>query len=124
MPELATYIGIETRTVSNASGSLIGRGLRVVLGATGVVTLAGVGVRGDYMTLADIPTGEVGLAASLSGGGKVAAVASVAVTAGDVAQAAANGQTAGAGAAPIVGKWTTTVSGPGILGEVELESAA
>jgi hypothetical protein len=122
MPELASYIGIEPRTASNQSGSTIGRGLRVLYGATGLITLAGVGVRGDYVTLQDIANNDVGLVTSLSGGGKVGAVASVAVSQGDVAQAAANGQFAGAGAAPILGKWTTAVSGAGVLGEVELES--
>jgi hypothetical protein len=122
MPELATDIGLQYRTGTNQSGSTIGRGLRVSYGATGLITLAGVGLRGDYVTLQDIANNDVGLIASLGGGGKCPAVASVAVAQGDVAQAAANGQFAGAGAAPHCGRWTTAVSGAGVLGEVELES--
>jgi hypothetical protein len=122
MPEVATYIGVEPRTAWNNSGTQIGRGLRCTLGATGSLALAGVGVRGDFVTLVDIPNTEYGAVVKLSSEGKVPAVASAAVAAGDDATAAANGQFAGASANPFMGRWTTAVSGAGVLGEVELES--
>lgn len=125
MAELATYIGIEPRTVQNASGSTIGRGLRVVLGSGGTVTLAGLAARGDYITLQDIPTGEAGLAASLSGGGKVGAQSSEAANAGDLAYSVANGQVSKtATSAVLVGRWTQPALGGGALSEVELFNLA
>lgn len=120
MAELATYIGIETRTAQNTSGSTIARGLRVILSAAGVITLAGAGVRGDYITLQDIANNEVGLVASMGGGGKVPAVASATVAVGDDAFAAAGGQVSNAGTA-FVGRWTQPAT-VGVLGEVELGS--
>jgi hypothetical protein len=125
MAELASYIGIEPRTLNNASGSTIARGLRVVLGATDQITLAGIGPRGDFVTLQDVANNETGAGASLQGGGKVPMVASVAVAMGDLAYGAANGQASNVAAGAILlGRWTQPASGAGVLSEVELFNPA
>ena len=118
MAELATYVGIEPRTI-NCGATPIARGLRVIVGTDGKVTLAGAAARGEFVTLTDIEANLTGAAASMTGGGKVPAVASAAVAVGDPAFAAANGQFANAGTVAI-GKWILAASGAGVLGEVEL----
>lgn len=118
MAELATYVGIEPR--SQVCGADIARGLRVVLNASNQVVLAGLAVRGDFMSMIDGFNGQPSTFASLSGGGKVPAVASEAVNAGDPAYSAANGQTSKTvTSAVLMGRWTTTTA-IGTLGEVEL----
>ncbi len=118
MAEIATYVGVEPRT--EICGVDIARGLRVVLNASGVVVLAGLSVRGDYMSLIDGKNTEPSTFVSLSGGGKVPAVASEAVNQGDLAYSAASGQTSKTvTSAVLMGRWTTTTA-IGTLGEIEL----
>jgi hypothetical protein len=118
MAELATYIGVEPRT--EICGADIARGLRVVYNLGGAVTLASIGVRGDYISLIDGKNGEPSTFVSASGGGKVPAVASVAVNQGDLAYSAAAGQVSNVSAGAILmGRWTTTTA-IGTLGEIEL----
>jgi hypothetical protein len=118
MAELATYIGIESRT--EICSVDIARGLRATMNPSGQLVLAGLAVRGDYMTLVDGKATETVAVVSLSGGGKVAAQAAVAVNQGDLAYSAANGQTSNvATSAVLMGRWTTTTA-IGTFGEVEL----
>jgi hypothetical protein len=122
MAELATYVGVEPRT--EICGADINRGLRVVLNASGVVVLAGLAVRGDYIALIDGKNTEPSTFVSLSGGGKVPAVASEQTAVGDLAYSAANGQTSKTvTSAVLMGRWTTATA-IGTLGEVELFSLA
>lgn len=118
MAEIATYIGIEPRT--EICSVDVARGLRATLNASGQLVLAGLAVRGDYMALVDGKATEPVAVASLSGGGKVPAVASEAVNQGDLAYSAASGQTSKTvTSAVLMGRWTTTTA-IGTLGEVEL----
>lgn len=118
MAELATYVGVEPRT--EICGVDVARGLRVTLNASGVVVLAGLAVRGDYIALIDGKNTEPSTFVSLSGGGKVPAQASEAVNTGDLAYSAAAGQTSKTvTSAVLMGRWTTTTAS-GTLGEVEL----
>ena len=118
MAELATYVGVEPRT--EICGVDVARGLRVILNASGVVVLAPIGQRGDYIALIDGKNTEPSAFVSCSGGGKVPAVASEQTAVADVAYSAANGQVSKTAAGAIVmGRWTTATA-PGTLGEVEL----
>ncbi len=118
MAELSTYIGIEPRTAYNASGSTIGRGLRVTLNASGQIVLAGAGVRGDYVTLQDIENNAAGLVVSCQGGGKVAMSSSGTFNIGDLVYAAANGQVGTTNTNPLIGRATQAATS-GTLFEVE-----
>lgn len=116
------YIGVEPRTIK-AGGVALVRGVRVTLDASGLATVTAIGTRGDYITAQDIPAGEYGMAFSLSGGGKVPAVASETTVAGDPAYSAASGQTSKTSAGAVVmGRWVTGAT-VGVLGEVELMPA-
>lgn len=122
MAELATYIGVQPRT-GVVGASAIQRGLRVLYGATGLLTVAGAAVRGDYVTLVDGAIGETVAVAPLSSDGKVPMQAALAVAMGDPAYGAAGGQVTNLSAgAAVIGKFTQPASGAGILTEVELES--
>ena len=82
--------------------------------------LAGLAVRGDYIALIDGKNGEPSTFVSLSGGGKVPAVASEQTAVGDLAYSVANGQTSKTvTSAVLMGRWTTATA-PGTLGEIEL----
>lgn len=120
MAEIATYRGIEPVTVI-ATAVAIARGIRVAKDSTGAVAAAGIGVRGDYVTLEAIPASGIGAAALLQQG-SVPMVASEAVAIGDDAFSAADGKasTTSGGGAVIVGKWVQAASGDGVLGVVEL----
>jgi hypothetical protein len=123
MAEMASYIGIEPRII-NAAGVAIARGLRATLNSSGTYDLAGIGVKGDMIALADIEANKPGPAASLNGGGKVPAVASEAVAVGDAAYSAASGQCSKTSAGAVaLGKWTQPASGAGVLSEIETTSA-
>jgi hypothetical protein len=114
---------IEPRTIQ-IGGSAIGRGLRVTLLSTGLCALAGIGVRGDYVTRQDIAANESGLAISMSGGENAQVVASETVNIGDLAYSAANGQASRTSAgAVLIGRWTQA-STVGLPGEIELFSVA
>lgn len=125
MAELASYIGIEPRTIK-ATAVAQARGIRVTLDSSGTTAASAIGVRGDYITLQAIAASDFGLAASTSGGGKIPVVASEATAVGDAAYSAADGKvskTSGGGAV-LMGKWTLAASGDGILGEIELQTVA
>jgi hypothetical protein len=112
---------IEARTV-NVGASPVARGLRVTLLSTGLVALAGIGVRGDFVTRVDIAANESGEASSMSGGENASIVASETVNVGDIAYSAANGQASKTAAgAVVIGRWSQA-STVGLPGEVELES--
>jgi len=121
MATQATYIGVTPRTViANSGNADIGRGLRVVKASDGTVALADNTVRGDFITLTSIEAGKPGEAVSMQSAGKIPAVASEAVTAGDTAYTATNGQCSKTSASNVlIGKWATTTAS-GALGEVEL----
>ena len=120
----ATYIGIEPRTIT-ATNVAQARGVRVTRDSSGTTAVTAATTRGDYVTLQAIPASGVGIAVSLSGGGKVPAVASEAVSVGDLAYAAASGQFSKTSTnAALVGRWTLAASGAGIIGEVELFATA
>jgi len=123
MAEMAANVGQVPRTI-NANGALA-RGLRCTLNSSGTCDLSAIGVRGDYITAVDIPALSAGVGYPTGGGGKVPAVASVAVAVGDPAYSAAAGQFSNVSTgAVLMGKWVLAASGAGVLGEVELESAA
>src|SRR5262245_5718939 len=120
MAEIATYIGVEPRTVQNG-GSAIARGLRCTLQSTGLVAVQDNTARGDFVTAHDIAAHEAGEAFSMQGGGKVPAVASEATLVGDPAYTATAGRFSKTTTSNVlVGRWTQPASGAGVLGEVEL----
>lgn len=120
----ATYIGVEPRTIT-ATNVAQSRGIRVTRDSSGTTAATGATTRGDYVTAQDIAASASGQAFSLSGGGKVPALASEAVAIGDLAYAAASGKFSKTSTnAALVGRWTMAASGDGVLGEVELFSAA
>ena len=122
MAEMAANVGVVPRTII-AGAAAIARGLRTVLNASGTHDLAGATVRGEFVSAVDLAIGETGPAYETSGGGKVPAVAAVAVAIGDLAYSAANGRfTNVSTGAAYLGKWMLAASGAGVLGEVELES--
>src|SRR6266446_3482846 len=123
MAEMAANIGQVPRTI-NANGAL-NRGLRCTLNASGTCDLSVIGVRGDFVTAVDVPALSPGIGYATGGGGKVPAVASVAVAVGDPAYSAAAGQFSNVSTGAVfMGRWTLAASGAGVLGEVELESVA
>ena len=122
MAEMATYIGVEPRTVQNG-GTALSRGTRVTLQSTGLVAQQDNTARGDYVLLHDIAANEAGAAASMQGGGKVPAVASEATLVGDLAFTATAGRFSKTATSNVaVGRWVQPASGAGVLGEVELEN--
>jgi hypothetical protein len=124
MAELATYVGIEPRTAI-ATNVAQARGVRVTRNSSGVTAVADATTRGDYVTLTDIAASSAGQVASLSGGGKIPALASEATVVGDLAYAAAAGKFSKTSTnAALLGRWTLAASGDGVLGEVELFSVA
>lgn len=120
-----TYnIGSALRSVNNDSTAIASAGLRLILGSTGLVTLAGLTVRGQYVSLESIEASKPGAAAAVQGGGTVPAIGAGSASIGDTAYSAANGQfsaTSGANAL-IMGVWTQACPGAGQLGAVELEN--
>jgi hypothetical protein len=121
MAEMATYIGIEPRTIN--ANVAIARGLRGTLNSSGTSDLSPIGEVGDMVALADIEAAKPGPAASVHGGGKVPAVASEATIVGDLAYSAASGRFSKTAAGAVaIGRWTLAASGAGVLGEVELKA--
>jgi Uncharacterized conserved protein (DUF2190) len=119
MPEMASYVGIEPRTIN--ANAAIARGLRCSLNSSGTYDIQDNTAIGDMITLADIEAGKPGPAASLHGGGKVPAVAAEAVLMGDPAYTATLGRCGKTSASNVLlGKWTQPASGAGVLSEVEL----
>jgi hypothetical protein len=122
MAELATYVGIEPRSV-NVGATAVARGVRVTRAADGTVAVEGAAARGDYVTLTDGEANQPVAVAAMGGGGKVAALASAVAVVGGLAYAAASGQFAASGTV-VVGRFTQPASGAGVLTEVELNIPA
>jgi len=119
MAEMATYIGIEPRTVT--ANAAVSRGQRVTLNSSGTVDVQDNTAAGDYVAITDIEAGKVGEVASMSGGGKVPALASEATNVGDLAYTATTGRFSKTSTSNVaVGRWVLAASGAGVLGEVEL----
>jgi hypothetical protein len=119
MPEMASYVGIEPRTIT--ANAAIARGLRCSLNASGTYDLQDNTAIGDMIALHDIEAGLTGAAASTHGGGKVPAVASEAVLMGDPAYTATLGRCSKTSSSNVlIGKWTQPASGAGVLSEIEL----
>jgi hypothetical protein len=118
-----TYnIGSAIRSVNNDSTAIASSGLRLVVGSTGLTTLAPIGSRGSFISLGYIEASKPGEAAQYFSGGKVPAIGTGATSEGDTAYTAASGQfanTSGANAL-IMGIWRQACPGAGQLGEVEL----
>ena len=120
----ATYIGATPRTIT-ATNVAQARGVRVALDSSGTTAIADATVRGDFVTLQAIPASGSGVAASMSDGAKVPALASEAVTVGDLAYSAADGKFSKTSTnAVLVGRWSLATSGNAVLGEVELFTVA
>lgn len=123
MPEMASYVGIEPRTVIPTAVA-VARGIRLVRGTDNLVSAAGSTVRGDYISLVAAAASEPFAAVSLQGGGKVPAVASETTTVGALAYSAASGKTSVTStSAVLLGRWTTATAADA-LGEVELFNPA
>lgn len=119
-----TYVGIEPRTAIASSVAQV-RGVRVTRDSTGVTAVTDIATRGDYVTLQAVAASAAGDVASMSGGGKVPALASEATTVGALAYSAAAGKfSVTSTSAVVVGRWTLAASGDNVLGEVELFSVA
>jgi hypothetical protein len=119
-----TYVGIEPRTAT-ATNVAQARGVRVTRNSSGVTAVTSATTRGDYVTLQAIAADASGSVSSMSGGGKVPALASEAATVGALAYAAASGKFSVTSTnAALVGRWTLAASGDGVLGEVELLAVA
>ncbi len=120
MAEMATNIGVQQRTVQ--ANVAIARGLRAILNASGTFDVADATVRGDMVAAHDIAAAAAGAGYSLSGGGKVPAVAATTVAVGDLAYSAAAGKFTNVSTnAVYLGKWALAAAA-NALGEVELES--
>lgn len=120
MAEMTTYVGIEPRSV-NITGTAVSKGYRLTRGSNGLLAVAAASLRGEYVSLVDIAASESGQAASLSGGGKVPALAVEACAVGDSAYSAAGGKfSKTAGGNVVLGRWTQAANVANVLGEVEL----
>lgn len=124
MAELATYIGVDPRTII-ANSVAQARGVRVTRNSAGTTAVADNTSRGDYVTAVAIAASEPGMAFSMNDGGKVPALASEATVVGDLAYSAASGKWSKTSTgAVLLGRWTQAASGDGVLGEVELFTVA
>jgi len=120
MANLASYVGIEPRTVIATSVAIV-RGVRLTLDSSGTVSAAAIGVKGEFASLEAIAASSTGAAVSMNGGGKIPALASEAVAVGDAAYSAAAGKFSKTSTSAVaVGVWSMAASGDGVLGEVEL----
>ncbi len=126
MPVQTTYnIGDAIRSVNCDVTAIASAGLRLVIGSTGLATLAGATVRGTFVSLGYIEASKPGEATPSESGGKVPAIGAGTSNIGDTAYTAANGQfsaTSGANAL-IMGEWVQACPGAGQLGEVELRQS-
>jgi hypothetical protein len=123
MATQTTYnIGSALRSVNCDTTAIASSGLRLVVGSTGLVSLAPIGQRGVFISLESIEASKPGAAAAYFSGGQVPAIGTGATNIGDTAYSAASGQfanTSGANAL-IVGEWVQACPGAGQLGAVEL----
>lgn len=121
-----TYnIGSALRSVNNDATAIASAGLRLVVGSTGLTTLAPINQRGAFVSLEYIEASKPGAAAMSQGGGEVPAIYAGSSSVGDTAYSAANGQfssTSGANAL-IMGVCTQASPGAGQLGSVELRDS-
>lgn len=121
-----TYnIGNALRSVNNDSTAIASAGLRLVVGSTGLTTLAPINQRGTFVSIGYIEASKPGEATPSESGGKVPAIGAGTSVIGDTAFSAANGQfssTSGANAL-IMGQWVQACPGAGQLGEVELRQS-
>lgn len=117
MAELASEHGLSPITVQ-LTAAAVARGLRLSLQANGLCSVADNTVRGDFITLQDIPASGFGLAQPMASGA-VAALSSEACAVGDAAYATTGGKTSktSTGAA-VVGRHTQASNNT--LGIVEL----
>lgn len=118
MAELATYAGIQPRSI-NLTAAAVSRGVRVTRNSSGLCAAEGASARGDYVTLQAGAASESIAAASIGSGGKVPALASAAATVGGLAYAAAGGKFAPTGTV-VLGRFTQAAAGDNSLTEVEL----
>jgi len=124
MATVATQIIPLKKTVT-ATAVAIARGTRVTLNSSGLVAASAIGVRGDYITLEDIPASGTGLAAPINAGGSVPVIAGEAsCDRGDAAYSMAAGLTGVTTTnAVLMGKWLQTTAS-GALGVIELGPVA
>lgn len=124
MATVATTIIPLQKTVT-ATAVAIARGTRVTLDSNGLVAASALGVRGDYITLQDIPLSGTGLAAPINAGGSLPVIAGEAsCDSGDAAYSMAAGLTGVTTTnAVLMGKWLQTTAS-GALGVIELGSVA
>jgi hypothetical protein len=124
MAELASYIIANPQTVIPSAVAVV-RGARYLLASTGLVAITDNSIRGDYVALTAAAASEPFQAASMSEPGHVPALASEATVVGDLAYSAASGKFSKTSAnAVLVGRWKQAASGDGVLGVVELFTAA
>jgi hypothetical protein len=119
MAEMATYVGIEPRSINlNAA---VNRGLRVSINSSGTYDVQDATAVGDFVLIEDGEAAKPVLAASVAGGGKVPALAVVQVAIGDTAYSATGGKfTNVSTSATLMGKFTQATGGANALTEVEL----
>ncbi len=120
MADMTTYTGV-TPITKKLTAVAVGRALRVVLDSSGTVAVAGIAVRGDYITLQDGVASAHVQVVPIGTPAKVPQVASEIVAVNDPAYSAASGKaskTAGGGAV-IIGKWVQA-AGADEIGEVQL----
>lgn len=123
MAELAALTGA-TLISKNASAVDIVRGVRVALNSSGLVAVADITVRGDYVSATAVTASTAGAFVAMQQGAIVPALASEAAAIGDPAYGAASGKfskTSGGGAV-LCGVWCLAASGNGVLGEVQLSN--
>jgi hypothetical protein len=124
MPAQTSYIGVNPRTVIPTAVALA-RGVRVTRNSSGLVAVAGIGTRGDYVTLTSCDASEPVQACPMQDAAKVPALSTEATVVGDLAYSAASGLfSKTATSAVLVGRWTQAAPGASTLGEVELFTVA
>lgn len=120
----STYRGVTpVPIIANSGNASIGRGLRVTAASDGTVALQDNTARGEFVTLGYVEAGQPGVGVQIQNGGEAPCVAAEAVTAGDTAYTATNGQvgkTSGGGNV-LIGKWVDTTAS-GALGTVRFEN--
>lgn len=99
-------VPVQRSMTADPANAAIGRGLRCVMQSNGYLALAGIGVRGDYISLQVLTPGEPGLVAPINCGGSLALYTATSANVADLTYSAANGQvSATSTSAVLVGKW-------------------
>lgn len=124
MATVATTVIPIQKTVT-ATAVAISRGQRLLLNANGLVSVAGLGVRGEYIALQDIAASGTGVVCVTAAGGSVPVLAGEAsCDRGDAAYSMASGVTGITSTnAVLMGKWLQATAN-GTLGVIELASVA